>query len=70
MAGHLHWENGLPNGNEAALTFHIIIQSKKVITLPIEIIDRSCRMAAFVCLCHCVIKTQKFDGKTSDLDLY
>ena len=55
------------SGNEAALTFHIIIQSKKVITLPIEVIDRSCRVAAFICLCHCVIKTQSLIEKQVNL---
>ena len=55
------------SGNEAALTFHIIIQSKKVITLPVEAIDRSCRMAAFTCLCHCVIKTQSVMEKQVSL---
>ena len=57
--GKSHLGKRFADGKDTALTMHIILQSKKIILHQDPSVDHSCKVAAFLCLCHCAIKTQR-----------
>jgi hypothetical protein len=65
--GNSHLGKRFADGNEAALTIHVILQSKKIIVHNDASIDHSCKIAAFLCLCQCVITTQSSMPKQANL---